>query len=185
MNPSILLYNGQGFILKWIFHHGWKKCFRFTVFRLLKNTFCETPFALAWSLVSHVEQSSYKFVPTNFFFFFFGKSLPLLPWKCLPKLDWKQEELTETRIYMKDNFVVRYCITVHFLRKVSFEQHNEFQFILSLWVRFFELVVKIYFLSNLQSWNPLNYPTISFVKYLYCISPHKSVVLILHLYFYK
>ena len=44
--------------------------------------------------------------------------------------------------------------TVHFCRAVSFGQYNEFQFSLSLWVKFSKVVAKIYFLSNLQSWNP-------------------------------
>ena len=56
-----------------------------------------------------------------------------------------KKELVETQIYMKDNFLVRYCITVHFWREVSFEQHNEFQVSLSLWFQFSESVAKIYF----------------------------------------
>ena len=67
------------------------------------------------------------------------------------------------------------AITFDFYREVSFKQHNEFQVSLSLWVQFSEPVAKIWFLSNLQSWNPLNYLAHILTKIcLYCISPQTS-----------
>ena len=63
MNPSIILYNYQGFIFKWIFH-GWKKISDL-VFTLLENAFFETLFPLVYDHYSppYVEQSPYKFSP--------------------------------------------------------------------------------------------------------------------------
>ena len=48
---------------------------------------------------------------------------------------------------MKDNVMARYCHDSIFLYGVSFEWHEEFQIIFSLWVQFSEPVAKTYFLS--------------------------------------
>ena len=45
------------------------------------------------------------------------------------------------------------------LAGVSFNQNEEFQISLNLFVQFFEPIGKIDFLSYLQSWNSLNYPS--------------------------
>ena len=58
---------------------------------------------------------------------------------------------------MKDNSWQDIAKT--FLERVSFEQHEELKITLSLCVEFSESVAKIYFLSNLLSWNTLNYLT--------------------------
>ena len=62
------------------------------------------------------------------------------------------------KLKCENNFMARYCHSYTYLERVSFEQHEEFQITLSLSVQFSELVAKINFLSNLLSWNSLNYP---------------------------
>ena len=59
---------------------------------------------------------------------------------------------------MKDSIMARYCHNCTFLRGFSFKQHEESQINIILWVQFFEPVAKIFFWSNLQSWNFVNFP---------------------------
>ena len=74
------------------------------------------------------------------------------------KLEWKQRELL-VQLNMKDNFMARYSHHCTFLEGVSFNHHESFQTSFSVWVQCSEPVGKIYLLSNLQSWNSLNYLT--------------------------
>ena len=77
MNPPIILYNYQGFILKWIFHHGWKN-FQIYSVQITEKYILWNFFLLVWSLVP-VEQLPYKFSSQNLSphkkYFFWKKSL--------------------------------------------------------------------------------------------------------------
>ena len=57
INPSITLWSGQGFIVKWIFHHGLGNLQIYNVQITVKCT-CETLLPLPWSdnYSHHVEQ---------------------------------------------------------------------------------------------------------------------------------
>ena len=63
------------------------------------------------------------------------------------------------------------CKKSYILERVSFEQHEEFQIMLSWCVQFPEHVAKINFLS----WNFLNYST-WILTHIFSYFPHKSVI---------
>ena len=53
--------------------------------------------------------------------------------------------LIATNWNVKNNFMARYRLNCTFLEGAFFEQHEEFEISLSLWVQFSEPVAKIYF----------------------------------------
>ena len=79
--------------------------------------------------------------------------------KGSPKIRMKAKE-TSWKWNIKNNSMARYCHNSTFLEEVSFEQHEEIQITISLWIQFSETVAKTVEFLKLSG---INFDTYSFV----------------------